>query len=129
MKFWQLMLKPINPSMCLLLGYINILYSIVVLIPGGDQDHYYEYLDEVFSHSLWVLLFLITGIAILHYVSRQSMIKAARALAVNGLLWIMLTTYNIVDVFYSALWVPTLAIAVYSILVSANFSVNKDSLK
>ena len=129
MKFWQLMLKPVNPSMCLLLGFVNILYSSIVLIPGGDQDHYYEYLDDVFPHSSWVLPVLVTGLAILYYVNKQSSTMASRVLAINGVLWVMLTIYNIVDLFYSALWVPTLAIALYSMLISANFSVNKNAPK
>ena len=126
MKFWQLMLKPVNPSMCLMLGFLNILFSLVVLIPGAESDQYYKYLDDVFVHSIWVIPVLITGIAILYFGRAHNKKAASRILAINGLLWTMMTLYNIVDLFYSALWVPTLAIAIYSILISANFSVNGD---
>jgi hypothetical protein len=127
------MLKPVNPSMCLLLAFIDVLYGIIVLIPGGDNDAYYAMLDSVFPFSSWVLPIIITGFILYYLITKKYIKWASRALAFNGVLWILISTYIFIGAFFGALWVPTLAIACYSLFISANFSVNnkqstKDSL-
>ena len=120
--FWVDMLKPINPNLSVLIGLLNIIYGAWSFIPSDDQA-LLEYLSFV-DVRIWGLLLIGLGIYMVFTNRTKSLCKQSKPMAVNAVVWTMVSAWIAYTDFSNSIWILTAFIAIYSIFVSANFWVN-----
>lgn len=123
-NMWDQLLEPVNPHLCVLLSFLNILYGAWLFIQASDPSIVFPYLDYLLTGQVWGAVLIGIGLFMygLHRYAKTHLLS--RPMAVNGILWAIMTALIVVGNWHNAMWVLTFFVAVYCLFVAANLSIN-----
>ena len=121
---WDSLLEPINPHLCVLLGFLNIAFGVLGLMPGASGSPVYSFLDAVAPAPIWAIISIAVGVMLVSLHKWGKTRDLVVPMWINGILWAFQATVVLFSDWNSSGWLIMGFIAVYSLFVAANFKVN-----
>lgn len=121
---WDSLLEPINPHLCVLLGFLNIAFGVLGLMPGASDSPVYSFLDAVAPASMWAIISIGIGVMLVSLHKWGKTVDLVIPMWINGVFWAFQSAVILFSDWNSSGWLIMGFIAVYSLFVAANFKVN-----
>lgn len=123
------LLRPINPSLIVVLGAYTILWGAWVLSPFWTvftQAPLYRYLSMYGGEYVWGALAVIAGVFILHGALKPSYNNLIRGSGVGFLIWLVISVFYFMGDWANTGGITAAAFCVYCLLVHLNIKVNEN---
>lgn len=126
--FWDGLLDPINPNLCVLIGYLNIFYGSWKLIMGHSENPLaYPLLEHFVSAPALAIFLIVCGLAIVLTQKILNKQYLSKVMSMNGIIWAVMSALVVAGNLHSTIWILMGMVGIYSLFVAANLKTHFSS--
>lgn len=126
-KVTDALLKPLNPSLIILLGVFTIMWGLWLVAPWWDvlsSADAFQFMDNVGPETVWGIVAIVTGIFTVRGAVSLKVKSLLSGSLVSALHWLMIAILCFLGDWQNTAWLTYFTIATYAAIVYMNIRVN-----